>query len=307
VTDGNVVFDSGIDRSNLLQVEIPEGVLQVDTVYYWWVRHQDCGRAWSEYSIMTKFTTSIPPQQPVNVSPANVAVGISMEPTLESSAFTGADVADKHVASEWQLSENQGDYAAPLFDQTTQGTNLTQITIPAGELSNLTTYYWRVRHQGSCGDWSEFSLETSFTTTVANEPPETSVNQRPTDGASEVGLRPTLQASAFVDLDAGDSHQASQWRVSDIAGDYSSPVFDSGADTTKLTRIVVPSGKLERETAYYWQVRYQDSQGGWSSWSAETDFSTGAGPGVPAALGMAAAAVAVVVVGALTAAVVVPL
>jgi len=228
-----------------------------------------------------------------------------MAPTLESSAFSGADANDKHIASQWQITGSSGDYTAPLFDQTTEGTNLTQITVAPGKLSNRTTYYWRVRYQGSCGNWSEFSLETRFF--VSQSPPETPVNRQPTGGASKLGRTPALQSSPFVDPDAGDSHQASQWRVAEVMGDYSSPVFDSGVDSVNLTRIAVPSGKLEYDTSYYWQVRYQDSQGSWSSWSAETDFDTGAPPTVPAALVVAAAAVAVVVVGAITASMVAPL
>jgi len=304
-TKCDLVFDSGIDRSNLLQVEIPRGVLQPSTIYYWSVRHRDCGGVWSGYSVMTRFTTSSPPQQAVNVSPANGAVGISMTPTLESSAFSGSDAGDNHVATQWQITSNQGDYTAPLFDQTTQSQGLTQITIPADKLSNRTTYYWRVRYQGSCGGWSEFSLETSFF--VDRNPPEAPVNQQPTDGVSQSGRTLTLQASPFVDPDAGDSHQSSQWRVTKTRGDYSTPVFESSADTTNLTRIVVPSGKLDYDTTYYWQVRYQDSEGGWSSWSAETGFSTGAAPSVPAALLMAAAVVGIIAVAAMTAPLMLPM
>ena len=124
---------------------------------------------------------------------------------------------------------------------------------------------------------------------------------------SQAGRTLTLQASPFVDPDAGDNHQASQWRVTKTRGDYSTPVFESGADTTNLTRIVVPSGKLDYDTTYYWQVRYQDSEGNWSSWSAETGFGTGAAPSVPAVLLMAAAVVGIIAVAAMTAPLMLPM
>jgi hypothetical protein len=120
-------------------------------------------------------------------------------------------------------------------------------------------------------------------------------------------LAPTLQASAFIDPDAGDSHGASQWRVTQTAGDYSTPVLDSGADGSHLTQVSIPAKTLEYGTTYYWQVRYQDSLGTWSDWSAETGFSTAAAPPVPAGLVIAAAAVAVAVAGAMLAALVAPL
>jgi chitodextrinase len=84
-------------------------------------------------------------------------------------------------------------------------------------------------------------------------------------------------------------------------------VFDSGEDKSNLTELKVPDKALEHEATYYWQVRYEDSQGSWSSWSAETNFGTGGPPTVPAALLVAAAAVAVVAVVAMTAPLVMPL
>jgi len=83
-----------------------------------------------------------------------------------------------------------------------------------------------------------------------------------------------MEASAFSDPDDGDSHAASQWQIDDDPWDFSSPAFDSGTDTTNLTSISVPSGKLTYSALYYWRVRYQDSHGAWSAWSEEAHFNT---------------------------------
>jgi hypothetical protein len=306
MTETNIVFNSGTDRLNRSQMEVPPGVLERSTLYYWAVSYRDCHGAWSKYSLVTGFTTASLPQQPENVSPADGATGVSINPTLRSSAFAGTWSGDTHMASQWQISENPGDYASPVFDQTTQTVNLTAITIPTDLLSNQTTYFWRVRHQGSCGEsWSEFSEETSFF--VNRSAPQKPVNQSPTDGEDGTDLRALLVSSPFVDTDIGDSQQAAQWRVTATAGDYTSPVFDSGADITKLTEMKVPSGDLEPEQTYYWQVRHQDSYGTWSEWSGETGFTTAESPSVPAALVVAAAVVAVMVVGGLTASMIAPL
>ena len=96
----------------------------------------------------------------------------------------------------------------------------------------------------------------------------------PTDGATGISLTPTLQSSAFSDPDAGDTHQASQWQIRASGGSYDSPVFNSGTDTSNLTQITIPSGKLTYSTTYYWQVRHQDNKGAWSEWAAETSFAT---------------------------------
>lgn len=107
-----------------------------------------------------------------------------------------------------------------------------------------------------------------------NQPPYQPTNILPPNGATGVTLTPTLQASAFADPDSGDIHTASQWQITTIPEDYSVSVFDSVVDTQNLIQVVIPSGKLEYGTTYYWHVRYQDNHGAWSKWSVETSFIT---------------------------------
>lgn len=117
--------------------------------------------------------------------------------------------------------------------------------------------------------------------TLLTSAPDKPSNSSPQDGATDVSLTPTLQSSAFSDPESADSHHASQWQVTTTSGDYSSPVFDSGTDTSNLTQIPIPSGKLEYDTTYYWHVRYQDSHSNWSSYSDETSFTTTTSGGQP--------------------------
>jgi Leucine-rich repeat (LRR) protein len=105
-----------------------------------------------------------------------------------------------------------------------------------------------------------------------NQTPIQPGNISPANGAVGVILTPTLQSSAFSDLDTCDTHAASQWQVTITSGNYSSPVFDSGTNAPNLTSITVPS--LSYSKTYYWHVRYQDSHGAWSFWSKETSFTT---------------------------------
>jgi PKD repeat protein len=92
-----------------------------------------------------------------------------------------------------------------------------------------------------------------------------------------VSLTPTLASSDFSD-DVWDAHAASRWQIATTAGNYSSPVFDSGRDTSNLTNILVPSGRLSYSTTYYWHVSYQDNHDDWSTWSSETSFATASPP-----------------------------
>jgi parallel beta-helix repeat protein len=112
-------------------------------------------------------------------------------------------------------------------------------------------------------------------------------NSSPFDGAIGVALTPTLQSSGFFHLDAGDTHAASQWQITTVAGNYSSPVFDTGVDDSNLTSVAVPSGMLNCLTTYYWHTRYQDSHSAWSSWSAETSFTTSVAVDTATGTGMA--------------------
>jgi len=106
-----------------------------------------------------------------------------------------------------------------------------------------------------------------------NLPPSQAANIWPLYGATDVILTPVLQSSSFSDLE-GNAHVASQWQITAVPRDYSSPAFDSGEDTDDLTSISVPGGTLSYSTTYYWRVRHKDSYGNWSNWSLETSFTT---------------------------------
>jgi C1A family cysteine protease len=80
----------------------------------------------------------------------------------------------------------------------------------------------------------------------------------------------TLHASAFVD-DDGDAHEASQWVIRNASGDN---VYSGSFDAANKISFTVPSGTLEKDTPYSWQVLYQDDRGAISSASASTSFTT---------------------------------
>jgi hypothetical protein len=271
------IFDSDVDTVNLVQIDVPSGLLSVNTTYYWRVRHQDSYLNRSDWSAEVHFTTT-PMQIPVtpsNISPANGAVGVSLTPTLTGSAFSDPDVGDSHKASRWQIRTSSGSYASPAYDSGLDTINKTSISIPSGKLSYNTAYYWHVRYQDSYGNWSGWSTETSFTTAPSGAP-HTPINVSPANSTTDIMLTPTLQSSPFSDPDPVDTHYASQWQITTTLGSYTPPakIFDSGVDTAHLTQIAITSGVLSVDTTYYWRVRHQDSYGNWSSWSTETSFTT---------------------------------
>ena len=214
---------------------------------------------------------SRPPNQPSNLSPADREEGVGLTPTLKCSVFSPAEPGDTHVASQWRMTATAGDYRSPAFDFGRDSFGLLQVTPDSGRLNGNTTYHWQVRHQGSNGLWSPWSVETSFTT--QNRPPNQPDGIWPENGASGISLTPTLRSSAFSDPD-GDNHAASQWQITTTPGDYSAPIFLSPELTSDLIQAAVDSGRLTGNTTYYWQVRHKDNHGGWSAWSEERSFTT---------------------------------
>jgi len=174
-----LIYDSEIDTFNLNSIDVPPGMLDYDTTYYWHVRYRDGYDNWSEYSAETFFTTvtNSNPNQPSNSSPLVGATGISLTPTLTSSTFSDTDPNDTHSASQWQVTTTSGDYSIPVYDSDVDTSNKTSIIIPFGKLSYNTTYHWRVRYRDSYDNWSYWSTETSFITEIFKVDFSTSLTQ----------------------------------------------------------------------------------------------------------------------------------
>lgn len=206
------------------------------------------------------------PNTPTNVAPASNSAVTTFTPTLSASAFFDLDPLATDKAAEWQILNNSG---TVIYDSGTDTHNLTSFTVPTGVLSAGQTYSWQVRYEGNVGVWSPYSAATKF---VSPGGPGTPLNSSPANNAT-ITNPVTLTASAFTDL-LGGTHTASQWLVTDSVG---ATVFDSGADTTDLTSITIPSADLAASATYSWQVRYEDSLGTWSGYSSPTSF-TMAGP-----------------------------
>ncbi len=90
----------------------------------------------------------------------------------------------------------------------------------------------------------------------------------------------TLDGNAFVAGDPG-THTASQWQVTLTADtSFASVVFDSGVDPSSLLSILATG--LTHNTGYIARVRYQDSNGAFSAYSATAGFTTDTKLGTPA-------------------------
>ncbi|MFC1979185.1 hypothetical protein ACFLVP_04280 [Chloroflexota bacterium] len=133
--------------------------------YIFHVRAKDGASHIGEAASVAFYIDAIP-NRPTNTLPTDEATSVSLNPTLESSAFSDDETADTHTASQWQITAMSGQYSGPTWNSGSDATNLTDIEVPVGNLVKSTTYYWRVRHQDGHDNWSEWSEETSFITVV---------------------------------------------------------------------------------------------------------------------------------------------
>ena len=115
------------------------------------------------------------------------------------------------------------------------------------------------------------SNQTVAATFLPNHAPAQPMNMQPTNGSVAVSFGEALVASWFADPDSDAVHAATQWVVNRKAGGL---VFDSGTNFVNHTNFPLAVAGLDGNTAYQWQVRYQDQHGLWSAWSVPTEFST---------------------------------
>ncbi len=94
----------------------------------------------------------------------------------------------------------------------------------------------------------------------------------PTIGACDISLTSTLTASDFSSK-TGAAHSSTQWEIA-TTEDFSSGMILNEESSESLTSFTVESGLLSRGTTYYWRVRYKDSEGIYSAWSAVSSFTT---------------------------------
>lgn len=212
----------------------------------------------------------VAPTTPAFVSPADAAT-VSLTPTLVA---TYAHPAGVKGAVEYQVATDSAFTSIVATGSSSVVAAGSDASWTAPQLAGGTTHYWRVRGIDASGLDSPWSTTGwAFTTTT---PPAAPSPTSPTGGGSAGTTKPLLQAGAFSDADAGDTHGASEWQVRTATGSYATPAAESGVTSTSLTSWQVPAGQLVDGGAHAWRVRYRDSHGAWSAWSAEATFIAGA-------------------------------
>lgn len=127
------------------------------TTYYWRVRYSNS--QWSDWSASRTFQTNNM-GVPVNQTPVEGGTVRTLTPSLVASAFSDPEPGHAAAFAQWQINTANA-FDAPLYDSGSVTYGAT-FAVPALTLSNQSSYYWRVRYQGSGEQWSDWSTPTRF-------------------------------------------------------------------------------------------------------------------------------------------------
>jgi chitodextrinase len=238
------MVDAAVVSTNEHTVAV--GALDNVTTYFWRVNASDINGT-SEYSTVWSFTTVAatgPPDPPVLQLPADGALDVALEPTLEWAGT--ADSFDLEVATDAAFSNI-------VFSLTTA---FDTATVPPGTLLEETTYHWHARGYNSFGAGT-FAAAFSFMTLA---PPDVDPPSQPQN------LTSPAKTSNTVDLvwDAStDNVGVSFYNI------YRDGVVVASESATNHTVV-----GLAPETAYDFQVSAVDAADNESVLSATLSVTT---------------------------------
>ncbi len=232
------VFYSGITQSFFNLVTPP---LQNNLRYYWRVNATNIAGT-GPWSAVSNFTTLLGmPAAPTLLSPVNFATGVSLTPLL--------DWVEDISATSYQVQLSQDStFASVLWD--TSGFNISQVPVRPGLLTNVQTYFWRVRTTNPIGT-GPWANPFRFMTLLI--PPVAPVLVDPPNGAVDVSTTPTLN---------WDSVQyAASFRVQlSTDSTFTIPNLINAGGLT-FSQYNVPGGILNNNTTYYWRVNATNNAG----------------------------------------------
>ena len=163
----SILHDSGVLGSGL-SYPLPAGVLSAGLTFYWRARVQDLAGLWSDYSVVSSFTTAASfayVVAPSITGPAANATDVPEQPTITMSAFTTFGGADTHKSSQVRIRAAEGTYAAPVWDSGTDTVNKLSMVVPLSKLKSGTlSYFVQGRQEGTTRGWSEWGTESKITT-----------------------------------------------------------------------------------------------------------------------------------------------
>lgn len=238
-----------LEDSTLTTTSKTIGPLSNNTTYYWHVCASNAGGI-SAYSSTRSFTTIIQTPDIVSLtSPSDGATNLPISVLLSWSSSARA------ATYRLQMSTNST-FTSVVIDDST----LTYVSYQTPDLSNGTTYYWRLNAKNA-GGTSSWSPVRSFTTLIAR-PSAPSISS-PVSGATSQSTNPTLSWTS--------SSTATRYRLQVAANSSFFPPLL--VDDTTVISTSYPVSQLSYNTTYYWRVSASNN-GGSSLYSSTASFTT---------------------------------
>jgi hypothetical protein len=164
---------------------------------------------------------------------------------MTGNTFTVIGGSDTHQFTDWQILNDQLEV---VWQSLSNASNKTTINVPFGNISELTTYTFRMRYKGTTYGYSLWNSIIAGTKEIIINTPTITIEGSPT----EVPQMPTLTGSAFALNEQTDTHVSSDWQVW-TGGNM---IWSSTADTVNKTSITLPDYALSVATTYDFKLRY---------------------------------------------------
>ncbi len=270
VATDNSFAAPAIDQSNTVPYAFtPEGLLDVNTEYYWHVRAYNYIGDASAWSTIRSFSTTILP--PNSVAPGSVDLGTpgqldNKRPTFSWDAVTGAG------SYFLEISKVQN-FTSKVLTATATGTTY----MPTKDLPAETTLYWRVTANPIKGAYGP-SAPSQVRAFKTGNPASVPVLSLPKNNATVTSLTPLLVWKKST-LPKDDPNSFLYYEVQVSADpNFTTTVMDDVTSKVTLTDIqIIVNPSLSATSTYYWRVRAVNTVGAaknYSAWSKVRSLKT---------------------------------
>jgi len=210
-----------------------------------------------------------------NARPPEAATDIGLLPVLIGYGYYALYGMPQSVR-EFQVDLVSGDFSSPEYSGISyppDGDTPALWHTLSTPLTITTEYKWRFRDLTLAGDYTPWSIPTTFTTATVYI--GTPTNTTPTDTATDVGESGdiTLIASAFACVGGADTHASTDWEISTDES-FTNVVWRSLTDSVNLETVTLSYSELAPGTIHYWRCKYYGNTYANGSFSLPFSFTT---------------------------------
>ena len=254
------------DGADLLNVTMPADILQTGIAYRVFLRYIGAefgASAWGQLDFSTgeQFSYIESPQLTVRGAPSSV----QEQPALTGTPFKvfPEGQSDTHVSTDWKVTKVSD--GSTVWESLNDSEHLASHKVPGAKLKTSTAYKFAMRYKGQTLGYSSWSEV--YATTAAEFSPVAAPNIVVEQDELGVYEAPLITATAFINESGieNDDHSATDWVV--LNASDGTEVWSSKSDRGHLRAIQMPNGKLQPNTTYRVQVRYQAYISGWGPWN----------------------------------------